>query len=100
MNRRASAHTHHNVSRFVAAALALTAFSERFASAGLVIDLRATAVPGGGTITANKFVTDVIPGATVIMQAWAQVTGSAHNDTPGVAQVIQTVRGSFLSTGA
>jgi len=67
------------------------------ALANLTIDLRATAVSGGGTVVAGgKSVSNPSIGATVTMNVWAQVTGS----DPTKFQTIQSVAGSFLSGGA
>jgi hypothetical protein len=70
------------------------------ALASLTVDLRVTTTIGGGTVVNNKTVTGVVPGATVIMQIWAQLTGSAGNQTAGIAQCMQSFGGSYLSTGA
>jgi hypothetical protein len=70
------------------------------AFAALTVDMRVTTVLGGGTIhDAGKTVSNAVVGTTVIMQVWAQVTGSAGNTTAGIAQSIQSAVGSFLSTG-
>src|SRR5437868_3090530 len=67
------------------------------ASADLTIDVRAQAVSGGGTVLNGKAVVNVAQSSTVTMQVWAQVTGSAGNNTPDIAQCVQYVYGSFLS---
>jgi hypothetical protein len=68
------------------------------ALASLTIDMRVTNVTGGGTKVTAKSVTGQAVGTTVTMQVWAQVTGSAGNSTPGIAQCLQSVGGSFLSS--
>jgi len=66
------------------------------ALAALTIDLRVTAVTGGGTVApGNKSVVAPAAGATVTMNVWAQVTGS----DPTKFQCLQSVGGSFLSGG-
>jgi len=80
------------------AGAALAGLGVSQALATLTVDLRASAVSGGGSISADKkTVTGFAVGSTVTMQVWAQVTGSAGNNTPGIAQSLQTVTGSFLS---
>jgi len=68
------------------------------ALASLTVDMRVTAVAGGGTKVDAKNVTNLAANATVTMQVWAQVTGSAGNQTAGIAQALQSVGGSFLSS--
>jgi len=68
------------------------------ALAALTVDMRVTTVLGGGTSVTPKSVTGVAAGTTVIMQVWAMVTGSAGNTTAGIAQCLQSVGGSFLSS--
>jgi len=68
------------------------------ALASLTIDMRVSAVAGGGTKVSAKSVSGQAIGTTVTMQVWAQVTGSAGNSTPGIAQALQSVGGSFLSS--
>jgi hypothetical protein len=69
------------------------------AFAALTIDMRVTTVLGGGGASGTKLVTGAAVGTTVIMQVWAQVTGSAGNQTAGIAQSLQSVGGSYLSAG-
>jgi len=68
------------------------------ALANLTIDMRVSGLTGTGTIVTPKSVTGVANGSTVTMQIWAQVTGSAGNQTPGIAQTIQSAGGSILSS--
>src|SRR5436190_17297562 len=70
------------------------------ALAALTIDMRVSGLTGTGTIvgTSGKSVTGVANGTTVTMQIWAQVTGSAGNSTPGLAQTLQSAGGSILSS--
>jgi len=74
-----------------AVAAGLGAYS---AQAALTIDLRVTGVSAaGGTVVNTKSVANLVNGATVTMNVWAQVTGS----DPTKFQTIQSVTGSFLS---
>src|SRR4051812_22411921 len=68
------------------------------ALAALTIDMRVAGVTGTNTGFTAKTVTGVANNTTVTMQIWAQVTGSAGNSTPGLAQTLQSCGGSILSS--
>jgi hypothetical protein len=68
------------------------------ALAALTIDMRVAGVTGTNTGFTAKSVSGVANGTTVTMQIWAQVTGSAGNSTPGLAQTLQSAGGSILSS--
>jgi len=79
----------------VAAAAGLGAAS---AMASLTVDLRVTAVSGGGTVVGaagqSKSVIGAVVGSTVTMAVWAQVTGSNASKP----DLLNAVTGSFLSS--